>query len=681
MTGFNEQPKIWVEPVISLNNQISANPNENFNNRITKDYILNLSNDVSISSPPEFGLTCLAHYLVKEAWLKNKFWVYIDLKDLKPHNIENFIKSECSLFNKNLDSINRIIIDSYSKTTNGKFLKIIDEKFPEIPILVLNTIDDTEFFNKENTEEINENYKCKRKFENLHLLALPKKQIREVVYEYNKNKNISEDDKLLGKIIEDLELLNIHRTPRNCITLLKASEKFFDENPVNRTKMLDMVLFVLFNMDSLPTYKAVPDLKDCEFVLGDFCEQLIRNNKFYFTREDFIKNINTYCESKLIELETDTLFDILFNNNIIKVKNGIFSFRSSYWILYFGAKQMSLNSTFRDYIFKNKYTSFPEIIEFYTGIDRNREDALSFLSNDIRATVNVVTDKLGLPTEMNPYHDFQWNPNEEQIQKMQKEVEENVINSSLPDAVKDQFDDQKYNQIKPYDQSIKNILEEYSLVILFQKIRASSSALRNSDHADTKIKKELLKSIIDSWKQVTNALIALSPVLARDGNAGIEGMDFILDESYYEVSDFDSRWSEVLINVPYNVISFFGKELNSKKIGPLIFEVFKQEEDVLLQHEMIIFLVNTRPNNWDKYVSEYINMLNKNSYFLFSLTTSLRSQYIISYMTTEDLRKTSILIKKCIAKHSIGVSIPKPHHINQISNQVIPKRDKSINEE
>lgn len=108
-------------------------------------------------------------------------------------------------------------------------------------------------------------------FNVLHLLALPRTQIRKVVCEYNKSKDIGEEDIVLSKVVTDLDTLNIHRTPLNCITLLKVSEKHFDESPVNRTNMLEMVLFVLFNLEGIPTYKTKPDLKDCEYVLGCFC--------------------------------------------------------------------------------------------------------------------------------------------------------------------------------------------------------------------------------------------------------------------------------------------------------------------------------------------------------------------------------------------------------------------------
>jgi hypothetical protein len=59
---------------------------------------------------------------------------------------------------------------------------------------------------------------------------------------------------------------------------------------------------------------------------------------------------------------------------------------------------------FADFIFTSKkYLSFPEIVEFYTGIDRNRSDALSILKDDIQGTCDFVSNKVGIPDSINPF--------------------------------------------------------------------------------------------------------------------------------------------------------------------------------------------------------------------------------------------------------------------------------------
>mgnify|MGYP005609393441 CR=1 FL=1 len=52
---------------------------------------------------------------------------------------------------------------------------------------------------------------------------------------------------------------------------------------------------------------------------------------------------------------------------------------------------MNNSSDFADYIFKSKkHLDYPEIIEFYTGIDRNKADALNVLLDDILGVLVIM---------------------------------------------------------------------------------------------------------------------------------------------------------------------------------------------------------------------------------------------------------------------------------------------------
>lgn len=495
LVSFADQPIIWVDPVLSRTNDIAANPNTNFENRVKLGELIENPSSLFVKAPPQFGLTCLAHKLVLEAWKSGSPWVYLDSREVKAHHMDKAVQSAASELGWRLEDVKCIVLDSWNAFDSKAFkkLKTLCTTHPNVPIIVMNTIDDSKFrVLGQETERID------RQFSVLHLLALPRTQLRKVVSRYNQVREIGDEDVVLEKIVADLNSLNIHRTPLNCITLLRVAEKDFDESPVNRTKMLEMVLFVLFNMDGLPTHASRLDLKDCEFLLGRLCEGMIRDSAYHFSREHFIAALQGFVREKLIELDVEKLFDVLHANHIVVRQDAGFAFRASSWIAYFGAKRMHLDPAFCSYVFdSNKYTTMPEIIEFYTGIDRNRSDALTILCRDLRATRTTVSAKLGLPNAMIPYDHLQWLPTEEQLSSIQASINEGVQSSGLPDELKDQHADNAYNQIRPYNQSIQEFLEQYSVYNLVQRIRASSRALRNSDYASPDLKREMLGELLE----------------------------------------------------------------------------------------------------------------------------------------------------------------------------------------
>lgn len=256
--------------------------------------------------------------------------------------------------------------------------------------------------------------------------------------------------------------------------------------------MLEDVLYVLFEFTEIPKYSRMPDVKDCQFILGCFCEILIWENRTTFRKDEFIKRSIEESEKNLIDIDIDVVFQILFENNIIAQQDNLYTFKSAFWLLYFCARRMNNSSDFADYIFKSKkHLDYPEIIEFYTGIDRNKADALNVLSDDIRCTCNNVFQRLDIPDKFNPYRLAVWKPTEENILIIQQEISDKVMTSNLPDIIKDKYNDQGYNQITPYNQTISlhDFFEEYDLYNLIQEIKSSSRALRNSDYANADVKK------------------------------------------------------------------------------------------------------------------------------------------------------------------------------------------------
>ena len=677
LKGFDDQPSVWIEPVISRTNEISQNPDENFSQRVLLEEILLSEKSYIINAPSQFGLTTLSHYLILEAWENNHLWVYLDNAKTKLHNIHNAVKNETNSLDQDIQDVSCIIYDSFNSKDNVSFkkLKKLIESNPDQKIVVLNTADESLYMQQEEDENENNNdIEINKLFEHLHLIALPRTQIRNLVNQYNSVKKISDNDKLLNKVTSDLECLNLHRTPYNIVTLLKVSEKYFDDSPVNRTKMIEMILFILFDFGEIPRYKSKPDLKDCEYVLGRYCELMLKKQYFYFKKDEFIIELKKFCQEKYIDLDIEVVFEILNNNNIIISETNNFRFKSSFWIYYFGAKRMHHDKDFRDYIFNSKkYSAYPEMIEFYTGIDRNRDDALEILLRDIQETKQLVEEKLGITGNINPLGSAQWKPKENEIEKLQEEIGENVLKSNLPDTVKDQYIDKTYDQIKPYNQSIQKLFEEYSLHNLMQQIRASSTALRNSDYAKPELKKALIAEIYQSWNQLAKVLFAISPIMASKGKASFEGAAFELSGNFGDT--FEERLTTIIQVLPTNVVGFFQDELYSPKIAPLLYETFENEQNDLLKHLQALLLIFKRPNGWKKQIENYITTINKNSYYLYDVVNSLRAKYRYDFAEIGELSEIKYLIKLGLAKHEFGGRKPGLNQIVKISDSNIPKRE------
>lgn len=653
---YNERSPIWIEPIISSKKEIPNNPNKNLDNKIEINSIIGNPTDIIIKAPTEFGLTSLAHFIKLEAWKKGKSFLYLDAKSTKKHKvIKDLIRESNSYYKKNIEDIDCIILDSVCFEELGMMplIKNVSTEFPNTPIIIFNTLDNNFFLKSDEDDKV----EIKRPFTNYYLLPLPKTELRSVVTSYAKIKSFKDDsDTILDKVTKDLETLNLHRTVKNCLSVLRASSKIGSEySPINRTKLLETILSSIFEDYEIPTYNdKKPDIKDCNYVLGYFCEYLVLKNDFEFTESTFKTVLKDFCEKNFIELDLSYLLNLLVDNSILslnKFSEKIY-FRNSYWVFYFIAQRMKMNKEFLETVYsQKKYVDYPEIIEFYTGIDRNRDDALKTLNNDLTDTLQIVKSKVNIPDTLNPYKSISWKPKTENLEREERKISQDIVSSGLPDEVKDKYSDKYYNQIKPYNQVINSVLRDYSFLILMQQVSASSRALRNSDFVDPKIKSDLLDNITKAWLEINKLLIAISPILADRGKATFEGAKFELADDDFTISDPAEKRKAVLLAVPTNVVRFFKDDLFSTKMGPLLIQKAENESNSLIKHELMLLLVAERPKNWNKVIDNYIINLDKNSFYLSDVLQVLN--YNIDFSATElgDKRVLNLLAKKCRAKH------------------------------
>jgi len=667
------QPMVWISPIVCKVSEIAKDTKTE--TRVDLSDFVKKPQSVMIKAPPQYGLTSLAHFLVREAWRssENAFWLYLSASELQPNaaSIDDTTSSALTLLGLEEKAIKCVVLDSWSSTHKNAFklLSRLSERFKDTPIICMERIDVGMFRPSEPPE-------LPRPFEVLYLWSLPREDIRKIVAAYNDTRYIGDEDAVTTRLVSDLDVLNLHRTALNCLTLLKVSEVDFDESPVNRSEVIKRVLFLLFNVNDVPTYKSRPDLKDCEYVLGYFCELLIRDGNNSFARDRFLFETQKFCEDSLIDLETQLVFDVLVNNNILIKCGHLFSFKFAYWIFYFAAQRMHHEPTFASYIFEGmRYAQHPEIIEFYTGIDRKREDAIQVLIRDVRACKESVRDHSGLPDGFNPYAHATWSPSSEDEDQMQEIIAGGVRDSALPAAVKDEFADRSYDQTRPYNQRIANLLNEHSFTTMMQTMKAGARALRNSDYVPPDAKRALLAEIMGCWEQASKILLIVLPTLAARGRAVYDGAGFLLSSDFGDTPQ--ERFIEILTVIPSNIVSWCRDDLYSRKMGPLLIDQLTNKSlERIAKHELILLLIQQRPKNWGKCVHAYIVDNAKASYYLYDVYQHLRQEYQYGFVSPHGLKEIENLIKVAAAKHVTGKKAPGIETVKKVrfADDVIPPR-------
>ena len=414
-------------------------------------------------------------------------------------------------------------------------------------------------------------------------------------------------------------------------------------------------------------------MKDCEYVLGYFSELLIRKREYSFSRTEFVRELAAFCKRRVISLDVEHLFGVLKYNHIIVDHDGDCTFRFCYFLSYFAAHRMLHSPEFRDFVFVSEnYSNYPEIIEFYTGSDRNREDAVRVLTEGIKRANDVFEKRFSFPDIPDPYRHYKWFPKEEDIELMRLELDEALQIAESSERAKDQAADSFYDQSRPYNQRISSILEDYSLVLMVQAMKGGARALRNSDYVDPDLKRALLDEIFRAWGNLIKTLILLAPLLANDKQATYEGMAFMLGKGFSDTPI--ARFKEIMGEIHRNVVEWHYKDLHSKKMAPLLIEHLSKGHE-WIEHCVALILLKTKPPGWDKAFRDHVLSLDKNSFYLWSIYGALRTNYRLGFMSDTDVKKVAVLIKTAGAKHLTGTKRAGPVALKKISDKNIPERE------
>lgn len=609
-----------------------------------------------VRAPKQFGLSSLGRYVALEHYKNtagNTVLVMLDSQEHPAHGhaCEKAINAKCATLGVSPEILGGLVLDNYRSDEHGRRqLRELRSLYPSIPFILLETTSLAADFSPlpdelgADTAEV------------WYLWSLSRNRVRALARSYISTIDHLSEDAVTDKLVSDIDAINSHRTPVNCLLLLRLFEREFDDTPVNRTALIGSVLSLLFQQHSpIPSYASRPDVKDCEFVMGRFCEWLIRDKRSEFSRSEFYTVVDDVSRLQKLEIDREFLFNFLFSESIIVRSGSNYRFRMTYWAHYFAAHRMHHSTEFAEYIYNDSlYTQFPEIIEFYTGIDRRRSDAIKRAHADLIGLDAEFEARTQIQSSFDPFKDAQWAPDKAAVHRLRKAVAEGAEATSLSRDLKDAIADRGYDRGKPYIQEIERFLDDSSLQRLMNATSAAARALRNSDWVDPSERFALLAQVISSWVRMCQVLALLSPVLAQHGRAYFDNTRFVLirtgDEDPESVEQ-EIPWEAVFTSVPDNVVTWFQEDVFSRKLGPLFSQYCEEYPGTAGEILILLVLIRQRPSNWTSTLERFVRKCPKNSFNLYAVFRAVRSELRYGFpdeRSRQDLKKIAAM---AIARH------------------------------
>ena len=659
-------PAVWVVPNIADQNEFSAIDNSAV--ILTADMLREPFRDCFVIAPRQFGLSSLGRYLALAAWKSKhrRFALCIDSSELQNHEtaIQGYLRDRIDELGLSEADLSAIILDECGPI-NYRKINNIKKTYPQVPLTVLLALSDTEVTVWQDEGQLDAD------FDMFFLWSLERGQMREIVQEFISAGFDLDENAALQRLVDDIENLNLHRTPLVCLTLLAIYASGIDYSPVNRTDMFERFLYLIFfSYKKVPDYSNLPDMKDALAVVGYFCEVIIRQKQNSFTKREFILSATAFCGEMSIDVDCAKLFEVMSRENVIVRTGEVQRFRYVHWIYFFAAHRMHHDSAFRDFVLKDAYyMSFPEIIEFYSGVDRRREELLRILTSDLRSVNERFESRTRIEADFDPYSAAKWTPNKQAIAELRDHLKEEAARSSLPVALKDQIADGRYDRTVPYDQSIQAFVRDSSLFECIQVLRAAARALRNSDYVRADVKADLLQEIMRAWIKEMQVLFILSPIMTEERFVVFDHIKFLLGAGF-EGLEGEELWKGVVDSIPATVIAEHDRDIASPRMTPLFKRSLTSGKGGPGAFLLAGVLVKSRPTGWQELISDYIRKLPKNSFYLLKTYHMLRNQYRYGFMSSKTKGTILDLISLAIAKHETGAKFPNKKLVDRVKVKI-----------
>lgn len=634
--------------------------------------IINYAQNYQIVAPSQFGSTCFARYLSLKAWVERKeLWLYLDTAEIKRLNIERTLKTAAAEYMMQVDNVKCVIFDNWSGNNPDfqQHLAHLMKNYPGIKYILMSDVDDITALKGLATDESYNGF-C-----TLYMKELNTAAVRTIVHSINDKEEIGKENLVLKRLNEDLIDLNMHRIPINCIQLLLSLKNNLKKRPVNRVRLMDELLRVIFANRGSIYYQSVIDERNCKYLLGYLCELLLKKKlsensyDMSFSEAFFVSQLVNFAKIEYEPSNIEVLLKILkYNQIIIETSQGMLKFRFIYWVYFFAAERMKMDDDFYAFMVNDFHVVYyPVIIEYYTGTDGNRKDIIPLLIQTLKDTAQLVHEKVGIPEGFNPYDGFKWITPEDKKVKTLGEISDKVQKSNLPDDIKDAATDKSYDMIRPYNQQINRVFENYYVNNLFLLVSSAARALRNSDFIGGDLKSQIFGEVLHGWKEIEYVLILLAPALAKNGYSGLGGKNFKLDDTFPK--EFNSCLSEIIVMLPFNIIEWFRIDAVSDKLLPLLSDNMDNQEDDIKKHLIALLICAGQMDNCEPVIKKYINSVHKNSFYLYSTYRCLLYYYRYRYLDSPERHAMLELIKTGYAKHFLGVKEPGKEAIEKVDKQ------------
>jgi len=499
-----------------------------------------------------------------------------------------------------------------------------------------------------------------------YLNALSRSKVRQIIAQHPSNYEFTVDDDISSHILDEIERLNLHRVPFNVIMLMELISNNRNFNPLNRAKLVENYFELVFKKkeDSV-FYDEGMDFDDRMHFLTRFTSSLVESATFTFDEKYWIDFCDQYHEDFGPKLSPSEELKIYLAANIFVKNDNIYHFRLSMWTWYFLANRVVEDVVFRDSLLDSrKYQSYPQVLEFATGINRKQTDLLSKLELHLDQAISDYEEESGLNASFVPYDHMAFRTDDENIESFHTDLAKQVLANDSQREIIDAGKDENYDYSAPFQQIVHNRVYSANLIKLYRTLEAVGLCVRNSDHVKLDTRMSLTEKYFLGLERFSQAAFCSIPDMVTKGRAVVSGIAFIPPSN--PPANYNAAAIQIIFCLPPRIVESVIEHMGSAKFWVILSEESMDKFSGLSKYLIISVMSQLRTSGWFAKYLKYLNSLEQHSIFVELISDQFKSSLAYGGFSQEQkhlLEKgyVSTLMKQRGIKNITDAAVEKEH--------------------
>lgn len=453
-------------------------------------------------------------------------------------------------------------------------------------------------------------------FEQITLREFRRKDVRALVKKWDDPNGLEEET--LNKVVNELQAINVPRTPINSSLLLDIISNDNSFSPLNRPAMIERFIETLLKKRSISEIQRKKfDFTNQVHYLGHVAEYMCRENSYVLRYEELFQLTDRYLKGLGLNFGARDIIENSIASRVMidRRSDNRVSFRFRAFLEFFVASQMKNNVSFKAWVLEeNRFLSYLNELEYYAGLERQDLDLLKLVGDrHDKYTRESFGDKFSevLDGGIEGYLPSSMEENLKYADDLAEELQETPLTEDERDEILDgEIPQDAEGRQEVFRPAQKDAQSRYILsLVLYTTLVKNTELIPDAD------KREHLNRVLRSWAYTVLGSYLVIPSLVKNRRMVINGLSYVIS---YPKEYSDDRVAKLIsVNTPKEIGRMIHLLIGTEKLEMQLTETTLDEvnQPKMIEYFKSALCIDLRLKEWWKVPGKFNEKVKDSHYF------------------------------------------------------------------